>query len=158
MFWFLHSRCVNQLFPRQHLLSAWQEVLFLAGWIFLISLPAFCILTFCFVLISAPSPIPLSMVLLLVLPGLSHPFLSFKHPHHPLLLHLSRYPVRPLSPASWNPAPGTSPHTPWFCTHIPLCMGHSVGTPCPWLLLDWSLALLSLRVNHHSFLCMMTQI
>lgn len=70
MFWFLHSRCVNQLFPRQHLLSAWQEVLFLAGWIFLIFLPAFYTVTFCFVFLSPPSLIPLSMALLLVLLGL----------------------------------------------------------------------------------------
>lgn len=76
----------------------------------------------------------------------SHPFLCLIHPHHPLLLRLPLYPVLLLSPACWNPTPGTSPRTSWFCTCIPLCVGHSVGTPCPWPLLDWSPATLALWV------------
>lgn len=56
--------------------------------------------------------------------------------HHPLLLHLPLYPVLPLFPACWNPTPGISLRTPRFCTLTPFCVGHSVGTPCPWPLLD----------------------
>lgn len=49
-------------------------------------------------------------------------------------------------------------HTPWFCTHIPLCVGYSVGTSCPWPSLGWSPALLALWVKHRSFLCLATWI
>lgn len=132
VFRFLHSRCVNQLFPRQHLLSAWQEVLFLAGWIFLISLPAFYTLTFCFVFISLPYLIPLSMALLWVLLGL-FPALPVTYiPSPPTLAPSASLSCPTPVPACWKPTPGTSPHTLWFCTHIPLCVGHSVGTPYSW--------------------------
>lgn len=121
---------MNQLFPKQHLLSAWQEVLFLAGWIFLISLPAFlyAYLLFCF-----PLTIPTNS---------SHYGCPLRSPltfSHPVPL--------PYTPSPFTLTPSASFSCP---TADSACRSHVPGTSSPHMVTLYKYPLVLGAQNGHS--------
>lgn len=67
-----------------------------------------------------------------------------------------RCPMRAGIPPQVHP-----PHMRSLCTSIPLCVGHSMGTPCPWGwwgAMGWTPVRPASWVKHHSFARMATRI